>query len=113
MRIIVDILLIGGCFFALAGVVGMIRMPDVFCRMQSSTNIATLGTIGIILGGAVYAFSKGSIGMGVKTLIIGVFIILTNPIGGHAICRAAYRYGIRPDKKYICDEYGRDKINEQ
>lgn len=111
-RIIVDVLIITGCFFAFAGVIGIIRMPDAFCRMQSSTNIATMGTLGVILGTAVWAFLNDNIAMGVKILVIGVFIILTSPIGGHAICKAAYKHGIRPEKKMVCDEYGRDNVNE-
>jgi len=113
VRIIVDILLAGGCFFALAGAVGLIRMPDAFCRMQSSTNIATLGLLGIVLGGVIYSiFVLKNSTMAVKILAIGVFTILTNPIGGHAICKAGYKHGIRPEKKMVCDEYGRDNPNE-
>jgi multicomponent Na+:H+ antiporter subunit G len=111
-RVIMDIFILIGCFFAFAGTIGIIRMPDSFCRMQSSTNIATFGTLGVIIGTAVWAFANGNTAMGVKILVIGVFIILTNPIGGHAICRAAYRHGVRPEKKMVCDEYGRDNINE-
>lgn len=91
----------------------MIRMPDTFCRMQSSTNIATLGTLGAVIGGAVYAFWTGSIGTGIKIILIGLFIILTNPIAAHSICKAAYKFGIRPDKKFICDEYGRDIADDK
>jgi multicomponent Na+:H+ antiporter subunit G len=106
------ILLVVGCFFALAGTIGVLRMPDAFCRMQSSTNIATLGVLGAVFGGALYAFSNGNAAMGIKVILIGLFIVLTNPIAGHAIARAAYRYGIRPEKKMACDEYGRDIPNE-
>ena len=45
LRIVIDLFLVCGCFFALAGVVGMLRMPDPFSRMQSSTNISTLGLL--------------------------------------------------------------------
>jgi multicomponent Na+:H+ antiporter subunit G len=112
IRIIVDISILFGCFFAFAGTVGVLRMPDSFCRMQSSTNIATLGVLGVILGGTVYAFAQNNASMALKILAIGLFIILTNPIGGHAICKAAYKYGVRPEKKMVCDEYGRDNPDE-
>lgn len=111
-RIIIDILILIGCFFAFAGVVGVLRMPDSYCRMQSSTNIATLGVLGVILGGVVYAFTQNNVAMALKILAIGLFIILTNPIAGHAICKAAYKYGVRPEKKMVCDEYGRDNPDE-
>lgn len=112
MIFVVSVFLIIGCFFALAGTIGVLRMPDTFCRMQSSTNIATLGTLGVVIGAAIYSFINGNLAMGMKVILIGLFITLTNPISGHAICRAAYKYGIRPEKEMVCDEYGRENPNE-
>ena len=109
MRIVVDILIAAGFFFALAGAKGVIQMPDAFCRMQASTCITTLGTLGVILGGALSAFFvMGSVGTGVKILLIGVLILTINPIGAHAIARGAYHSGVRPDREMEIDDYGRD-----
>ncbi len=112
MRIVVDILLAAGFIFALAGTKGILQMPDAFCRMQASTCISTLGVLGVIVGGALYAFFvMGSVSTGVKILLIGLLIITINPVGAHAIAKGAYRSGIRPDKEMEIDDYGRD-INE-
>ncbi len=112
MRIVIDILLAVGFIFALAGAKGLLQMPDAFCRMQASTCISTLGVLGVIAGGALYAFFvMGSVATGVKILLIGLLIITINPIGAHAIAKGAYRSGIRPDKEMEIDDYGRD-INE-
>jgi multicomponent Na+:H+ antiporter subunit G len=109
MRIVIDILLAVGFVFALAGVKGILQMPDAFCRMQASTCITTLGTLGVILGGALYAFIvMGSVSTGVKVLFIGLLIITINPIGSHAIAKGAYKNGVRPDKEMEIDDYGRD-----
>ena len=109
MRIVIDILVAAGLVFALAGTKGILKMPDAFCRMQASTCITTLGTLGVILGGALYAFFvMGSVGTGVKVLLIGLLIITINPVGAHAIAKGAYRYGVRPDKDMEIDDYGRD-----
>lgn len=109
MRIVIDILVAAGLIFALAGTKGVLKMPDAFCRMQASTCITTLGTLGVILGGALYAFFvMGSVGTGVKVLLIGLLIITINPVGAHAIAKGAYKYGIRPDKDMEIDDYGRD-----
>lgn len=100
--------------FALAGVVGMLRMPDSFCRMQSSTNISTFGVLGVILGSILYVlfvFETPDIAMAVKLVVMGVFYIITNPIAGHAIAKAAYRRGLRPEKEMACDKYGEDLEN--
>jgi len=100
--------------FALAGVVGMLRFPDSFCRMQSSTNISTLGVLGVILGGILYSifiFETPDWAMAVKLAVMGAFYIVTNPIAGHAIAKAAYKKGIRPEKEMTCDKYGEDLEN--
>ncbi|MGE4484691.1 MAG: monovalent cation/H(+) antiporter subunit G [Oscillospiraceae bacterium] len=113
LRLIIDAFLVIGAFFALAGVVGVLRMPDSYCRMQSSTNIATLGVIGIAVAAFIYAVAvEGSAVMAVKIALVALFTILTNPISSHAICKAAYKMGVRPDKKFVCDEYGRDHTND-
>lgn len=88
-RIIIDLFLIIGLFFMLAGVVGMIRMPDTFCRLQSSTNIVTMGGLPILIAAAIYGFYIGNTAIGIKSLIIGAFIILTNPAASHAMAKAA------------------------
>ena len=109
MRIVIDILLAVGFVFALAGTKGILQMPDTFCRMQASTCITTLGTAGVILGGALYASCvMGSVSTGVKVLFIGLLIITVNPIGSHAIAKGAYKNGVRPDKEMEIDDYGRD-----
>ena len=39
-----------------------------------------------------------------KVIMIGVLTILANPVGGHAMARAAYRIGIRPERELVVDE---------
>ena len=112
MRIVIDVILAAGFIFALAGAKGILQMPDAFCRMQASTCISTLGVLGVIVGGALYAFFvMGSVSAGVKILLIGLLIITINPVGAHAIAKGAYRNGVRPEKEMEIDDYGRD-INE-
>ena len=97
LRVIIDLFIVGGCFFAFAGAVGIVRMPDTFSRMQSSTNITTLGVLLTLIGALLYCiFVMHSWGSAAKVVVIGVLTVLANPVGGHAIARAAYRIGIRP-----------------
>ena len=109
MKIVIDILIAFSLFFAFAGVVGMIRMPDTYCRMQSSTNITTFGILGVIIGGILYSFFMlNNMEMVVKLVVLGVFYIITNPIAGHALAKGAYWHGVRPEKEMVCDKYGED-----
>lgn len=109
LRIVIDLLIAIGLFFAVAGTTGLLKMPDAFCRMQASTCISTLGTLGVMLGALLYAiFVMGSAGTAVKVALVGGMILITNPIGAHAIAKGAYKAGIRPEKEMSTDDYGRD-----
>lgn len=109
MSVFVIIFLILGLFFGFVGALGVVRMPDVFGRLQASTCLATLSTICIGLAGVLYAASRGmGVGTVVKLVIFVVMILLTNPISNHALCKAAYHMGIRPEKGFVIDDYGTD-----
>ena len=109
LRVIIDLLIAAGFVFALAGTKGILKMPDTFCRMQASTCVSTLGVLGVVLGGALYAFCiMGSVSAGVKVILIGVLLITINPVGAHAIAKGAYKNGIRPDKEMEIDDYRGD-----
>ena len=112
LKIVSDVLIAVGAFFALVGVLGILRMPDTFCRMQASTCVSTLGVLGATLGGLIHAiFIMGSASAAVKIAVIGLLILVTNPVGSHAIAtiaKGAYKAGIRPEKPMETDDLGRD-----
>ena len=109
LRIVCDIFFLIGLVFALAGTLGILKMPDTFSRMQAAPCIATLGVWGVVIGGFLYAaFGMHHFGTAVKIAVIGVMILVTNPIGSHVLARGAYKAGIRPEKKMETDELGRD-----
>ena len=109
LRIVIDALLVIGAFFALAGTLGVLKMPDTFCRMQTSTCITTLGMLGVAIGGLLYAiFIMGHPATAIKIAVIGALVITVNPVGAHAIAKGAYRAGIRPEKKMEIDDFRRD-----
>ena len=109
IRIVIDVLLVIGGIFSLAGTIGVLKMPDTYSRMQASTCIATLGMLGVAVGGVLYAaVIMGSAGAAVKVGLIALLILITNPVGSHAIAKGAYKAGIRPEKKMEVDDLGRD-----
>ncbi len=104
LRIIINVFLVLGAFFALAGTVGVLRMKDSYCRIQSAANITTLGLLLALIGGLLYAiFLLHNWPAAVKIGAIGVFSILGSPVSSHALARAAYRSGVRPDEEMVCD----------
>lgn len=108
LEVMICILLVIGIFFTLAGVVGVIRMPDTFCRLQSATNIATMGAMPIALACSIYGFSESNTSLGIKSLIIVVFLLISNPVGAHAMARAAYKNKAELSDKTKFDHYRRD-----
>lgn len=93
IMIIASIFLISGAFFFLVGVLGLIRMPDVFSRIHTTTKGDTLGVGLIILGLMVlYGFSFTVLRLAVLLIITW----LTTPTAAHLIAKAAYRKGDQP-----------------
>ncbi len=90
MDIIVSVLLVVGGFFAAIAGIGLLRFRDVLLRMHASTKAGTLGVGLIVLAIAIHLGSGYDSARAV--LIIG-FLLLTAPVAGHLIGRAAYRTG--------------------
>ena len=106
LEIIICVLIVIGIFFTLAGVIGVIRMPDTFCRIQSATNIATMGAMPIALACSIYGFGNSNTSLGIKALIVVIFLLISNPVGSHAMARAAYKNNLCDKTKF--DHYRRD-----
>lgn len=110
LRVIIDILLGLGVFFTFVGVMGVVRMPDVFGRLQASTCIGSLGNIFLALGGIVYAIGTNAAEAGtyVKLIVIMLMVLLTNPVSNHSMCRAACNSGVLPSSKMVINDYKED-----
>ncbi|MCU7931729.1 MAG: monovalent cation/H(+) antiporter subunit G [Candidatus Thiodiazotropha sp. (ex Codakia rugifera)] len=94
MRILADIFLLIGATFTLFGSIGLIRMPDVYNRIQAGTKAVTLGSLSLLIGiGLLYPQWWP------KLLIIGLLILITNPLGSSTIARALLKSGVQPWKK--------------
>lgn len=94
-------LLIIGAVFLLAAAIGVVRMPDLFTRMQTATKAATLG-IGCIL--LAVALHMNDLGVALRAFFTIVFFFLTAPVAAHMIARAAYFIGVPLWKQTIVDE---------
>jgi multicomponent Na+:H+ antiporter subunit G len=94
-------LMLVGAFFMLVAAVGVVRMPDLFSRMHSSTKSATLG-VGCLLLGAALHF--GDVAIAARALAIVVFMLVTAPVAAHMIGRAAYISGVPLWKGTLSDD---------
>ena len=91
-----------GVLFLFLGNFGILRLPDVYNRIQAGTKCTTFGTF----------FT--TIGIGIiqpewfwKCLLIAIFVLVTNPISSHAIARAANKSGVS-----LCDRSVVDQTKE-
>ena len=95
IRIIIDLLIAVGLVFACAGTIGIIKMPDPFSRMQAATCISTLGMLGVAVGGVLYAaLIMHSSSAAIKIAVIALMVLVTNPVGSHAIAKGAYSHAL-------------------
>jgi len=87
-----------GTFFSLVGIIGLVRLPDVYARMHATGKVSTFG-VALLTVAAVFttplAWSKA--------LLLIALLILAGPVVSHAISSAAYRLGL-PMKQALRDD---------
>ena len=108
-------LIIMGTALMFISAIGIIRLPDFYLRMSAITKAATLGLFLLLIGLAIYF---NSLELTVKSIVIIIFILLTNPVGAHAIARAAYMKDTKLWERNIVDElkdmaYRKDELEKQ
>ena len=102
MQIIGTVITAIGTVFLFLGGLGLFRLPDVYNRLQAGTKCTTLGAFLTIVG--VGIMQPGWLP---KTLVIALFILITNPISNHALGRASRKSGVS-----LCDRSVVDKAGE-
>jgi multicomponent Na+:H+ antiporter subunit G len=103
---IVSGLLLVGLVFAFAGSLGLLRLPDIFCRMHATGKSSTVGVSAIVLASFLYFyFSASEAGPSIKELLTIVFVFLGGPVGAHMIARAAYRSQVPLHERTIVNEW--------
>jgi len=88
-----------GIIFLFLGGLGILRLPDVYNRLQAGTKCTTLGAFCTIIGVGIMEPQWFW-----KTLIIALFILLKNPISNHAIGRASKNIGVPLCDKSVIDK---------
>jgi multicomponent Na+:H+ antiporter subunit G len=107
MAMLIDLigglLLLVGTAFLLFGGLGLVRMPDVYNRIQAGTKATTLGTL-LSLAGAACLHPE----WGLKLLLIGLFLLFTNPLSSQILARTAHRRGSIKSSATVIDRLEED-----
>jgi len=92
------IVVVVGTVFLFLGSLGVFRLPDVYNRLQAGTKCTTLGAFLTVIGVGLMNPAWFP-----KTLLIALFILLTNPISSHALGRAGRKSGVPLWEKSVLD----------
>ncbi|MBL7069578.1 MAG: Na+/H+ antiporter subunit G [Candidatus Omnitrophica bacterium] len=95
-----------GLIFDFFGCLGLVRLPDVYNRLQASTKCVTFGTCSIMFGTFLIL---GVTAGGIKALVCVVFLLLTAPVSAHVLARGAHISRVKLCDKSIVDRYEEDK----
>ena len=107
MELLGSIITLLGSIILFLGALGIVRMPDVYNRMQAGTKATTLGTILFLIGISLGHAECGCFG---KIAILIIFVLATNPVSSNALARAAHATGIKLTDRSVKDDL---KSNEE
>ena len=94
-QLIAIIAVIAGTFFSVVGVLGMVRLPDVYARLHATGKVGVFGVV-LLLTAAVVWTPLGW----ARALLLIVLLMVAGPVVAHALSSAAYRIGI-PMKRSV------------
>ncbi len=86
LEIIATAFIATGAVFFIAGTVGLLRFPDIYCRLHALTKADGLGLALIALGLALMANSFGEV---FRILLIWFFVAVASATGSHLIASHA------------------------
>jgi multicomponent Na+:H+ antiporter subunit G len=87
------LLMLAGAAFIVIGAFGMLRMPDLFTRMQAASLVDSIGASLILLGLAIHTGFWQDVG---KLFILFLLFFFASPAATHALARAAMARGVKP-----------------
>jgi len=109
VKLIGELFLLMGSFSLFVAAIGLLRMPDVYNRVQTGTKASTLGAILSFIGIGLLAIDHWDetnwIG---RVIVLIIFILLTNPVSSHVLMRAAYAMKIPLSKVTSVDKLKED-----
>ena len=98
----VAVLIAFSLWVSLVGAIGVIRMPDLYLRIQASSKTVVLGALPLLVALVVSAGWRTVFGS--RALLVAVLLAVMNPLAAHALSRAAYKAGVPMSKRAVTDQ---------
>ncbi len=92
-----------GTFLVVVASVGLVRFPDVFCRMHAAGKAGTMG-ISLIIVSSVICFAGVDNSILVRGLLAIFFQFLTTPTATHLLARSSYIRNYSLTDRTVVDE---------
>jgi multicomponent Na+:H+ antiporter subunit G len=89
IQLIALVAVVVGTAFSVLGVLGLVRLPDVYTRLHATGKVSTFGVILLLVA----AIDWTPLGFG-KGLLLMLFLLVAGPVASHALSAAAYRLGL-------------------
>lgn len=98
LDLVAAILALTGAFFLALAALALFRMPDVYCRLSATAKAVTFGAATMLIAAAV---GMQDAGVSWRAAAGVIFMLLTSPIVGHVLGRAAWRSGVTPTVAHL------------
>lgn len=97
-----DALVIFGVIVMTLGIIGLIRMPDVYTKLHGASKSVFLGVMVLAVSG----MAVGGEAMFSRLLLICLALLITTPVASHVVGRAAFLQHERMTTAGAIDESG-------
>ena len=88
-QLIATLAVLIGTFFSVVGILGYIRLPDVYTRLHATGKVGVFGVVLLLVAAVFWA----PLGWG-RGLILVLTLMITGPVTAHALGSAANRIGL-------------------
>jgi monovalent cation/proton antiporter MnhG/PhaG subunit len=92
MNILGEIIILTGSIFILLATIGTYKMPDYLMKLQVASKASAFGIFLMLIGGNILILESSFL---ISSSIIFLFLIITTPIGAHALANAAKKLKIK------------------
>lgn len=99
-EITVDAMVLISCVIMTLGVLGIVRMPDIYTKLHGASKSLFLGVVLICIAASVQATDT----MNMRLILIGILVVITTPLSSHVIGRTAYLMHERMETPGALDE---------